>query len=119
MGCQKGWGDEMMMDNQRLRSLTTGVLHTEIGHVYEDLGEIMGEPGLMTHMLPRAMRSVEPWLRERLTDGRFWDGQWDQSHVGFTAFNDPTEADREAMRKRYMEQDDPLEGKTVIGISVG
>ena len=104
----------MMMDDQRLRSLTTGVLHTEIGHVYEDLGEIIGEPNLMTHMLPRAMRSVEPWLRERLTDDRFWDGQWDQSHVGSTALAAPTEAERKAMRKRYLEQDDPLAGRTII-----
>lgn len=65
------------MNIQRLRNLTTGRLHTEIGHIYEDLGIITGETGLMTHMLPRAMRACEPWLREHVTDPRFWDGEYD------------------------------------------
>ena len=39
-------------------------------HIYEDLGTITGEEGLMTHMLPRAMRAVEPWLREHVTEPR-------------------------------------------------
>ena len=45
------------MDVQRLRNLTTGRLHTEIGHVYEDLGRIAGDDGIMTHMIPRVMRA--------------------------------------------------------------
>ena len=36
------------MNIQRLRNLTTGRLHTEMGHIYEDLGIITGETGLMT-----------------------------------------------------------------------
>jgi DNA ligase (NAD+) len=31
-----------------------------MGHIYEDLGIITGETGLMTHMLPRALRACEP-----------------------------------------------------------
>ncbi len=38
----------MKMQNQRLRNLTTGRLHTEIGHLYEDLGLITGETELPT-----------------------------------------------------------------------
>lgn len=63
----------VLMDSQRLRNLTTGRLHTEIGHVYEDLEMIIGEEGLMTHMLPRVRDSVLPWLKEHVTESRFWD----------------------------------------------
>lgn len=102
------------MDIQRLRNLTTGRLHTEIGHVYEDLETITGERGLMTHMLPRAARAVEPWLREHVTDARFWDGEYDTTHTGEIALPEPTEEDRKAMFDRYMEQLNPLEGKDVV-----
>lgn len=70
------------MDIQRLRNLTIGRLHTEIGHVYEDLETITGERGLMTHMLPRALVAVEPWLHEHITEPRFWDGGYDTTHIG-------------------------------------
>lgn len=104
------------MDIQRLRNLTTGRLHTDIGHIYEDLEAITGQKGLMTHMLPRAMRSVEPWLRENVTEPRFWDGEWDTTHTGEYPLPEPTDADREAMTERYMAQLNPLEGKAVIGV---
>jgi len=106
------------MDIQRLRNLTTGRLHTDIGHVYEDLGEITGQQGLMTHMLPRAMRAVEPWLREHVTDLRFWDDEYDTTHTGEYSLPEPTAADRETMTERYMAQPNPLEGKEVIGVVV-
>ena len=104
------------MDIQRLRNLTTGRLHTEVGHIYEDLGEIIGESGLMTHMLPRAMRAVEPWLREHVKDERFWDGKFDTSHVGDFKLPESTERERAVMFKRYKEQPNPLEGKKAVVI---
>lgn len=107
------------MDIQRLRNLTTGRLHTEMGHIYEDLVSITGEEGLMTHMLPRAMRAVEPWLREHVKDERFWDGKFDQTHTGEFALPEPTAEDRDAMFERYKAQPNPLEGKTVIPVVVG
>lgn len=70
------------MNIQRLRNLTTGRLHTEVAHIYEDLGQITGEDGLMTHMLPRVMDAVKPWLQKHVTDPRFWDGEYDTEHVG-------------------------------------
>jgi hypothetical protein len=106
------------MNIQRLRNLTTGRLHTEMGHVYEDLGIITGETGLMTHMLPRAMTACEPWLREHVTDARFWDGAFDQTHVGEIELPKPTEADRKAMFERYAAQPNPLAGKRVVAVSV-
>ena len=96
------------MDIQRLRNLTTCLLHTEIGHIYQDLGTITGEAGLMTHMLPRASRAVEPWLREHVTDERFWDGNFDTSHTGEFALPEPTDEDRAAMFERYKAQPKPL-----------
>ena len=106
------------MDIQRLRNLTTGILHTEIGHVYEDLEAITGESGLMTHMLPRAARAVEPWLREHVPAPRFWDGEYDTTHTGDYALPEPTADDRVAMFERYKAQPNPLEGKEVIAEQV-
>ena len=102
------------MEIQRLRNLTTGRLHTEIGHVYEDLEIIMGEKGLMTHMLPRAVRAVEPWLREHVKDPRFWDGEYDTTHTGECDLPEPTATDRAAMFGRYKAQPNPLGGKDVM-----
>ncbi|HFD33105.1 MAG TPA: hypothetical protein ENJ28_10435 [Gammaproteobacteria bacterium] len=106
------------MDIQRLRNLTTGLLHTEIGHIYEDLGAITGEQGLMTHMLPRVMKAVEPWLREHVTESRFWDGKYDTTHTGTIELPEPTEADRTEMFERYKAQPSPLEGKDVIAVQL-
>jgi hypothetical protein len=99
------------MDIQRLRNLTTGRLHTEMGHIYEDLETIAGETGLMTHMLPRAMQAVEPWLRERVVDTRFWDDKYDTMHTGEIELPTPSASDREAMFKRFVAQPNPLVGK--------
>ena len=106
------------METQRIRNLTTGRLHTEMGHVYEDLETITGEKGLMTHMLPRVMRAVEPWLREHITDVRFWNGEYDTTHTGEITLPTPTAKDRELMLERYMAQPNPLVGKKVIGVVV-
>jgi hypothetical protein len=108
----------MKMDIQRLRNLTTGRLHTEIGHVYEDLGFITGEAGLMTHMLPRAMRAVEPWLRENVQDARFWDGEYDTTHIGEFDLPTPTAEDQNIFLERYSEQPNQLKGKTVVCVAV-
>ena len=101
------------MNAQRLRNLTAGRLHTEMSHVYEDLETIMGER-LMTHMIPRALRSVEPWLRDHVAEPRFWDGKHDPTHTGEVALPDPTPEDRAAMMERYRAQPNPLDGKAVV-----
>lgn len=89
------------MDIQRVRNLTTGVLHTEIAHVYEDIEQITGESGVLTHQLPSACRALEPWLRERVTDPRFWNGAWDREHVGEVDLPAMDEAERAAFWQRY------------------
>jgi hypothetical protein len=109
----------MRIENQRLRNLTTGRLHTGIECVYEDLELIIGESGLMTHMLPNAMRAVEYWLRERVTDQRFWDGELDPRHLGVTTLPDPTGEERREMLARYSRLPSPLAGKEVIVANLG
>lgn len=106
------------MDIQRLRNLTTGRLHTEMGHVYEDLGALTGEQGLMTHMLPRAMKAVEPWLREKITDKRFWDGEYDASHTGDFDLDEPTKEAQKVFLERFVEMPNPLADKDVIVVAV-
>ena len=70
------------MDYQRLRNLTTHRLHTKMSDIYEDLEYITGMPGIMTHMLPRVMMAVEPWLREKIKEEKFWNGEYDAGHTG-------------------------------------
>ena len=85
------------MDIQRVRNLTTSRLHTDMTHVYEDLEYIIGVSGIMTHQIPRIMRSIEPWLREQLPDIRFWDGTYDPSHVGEIELRRMTGNERRAL----------------------
>jgi len=108
----------MKIDNQRLRTLTTDFLHTKIECVYEDLELITGESGLMTHMLPRAMRAVGPWLREHVKDARFWDGKFDPTHTGETELPEPTQAERDAMFEHFKAQPNPLLGKSVVVVNL-
>ena len=106
------------MDIQRLRNLTTGRLHTDIACVYEDLEFITGEKGLMTHMLPRASRAIEPWLRKHVTDPRFWEDKYDTTHVGEYDLPEPTIEDRAEMFELYKAQPNPLDGKDVIMVNI-
>lgn len=106
------------MDIQRLRNLTTGRLHTDIGFIYEDLGIITGETGLMTHMLPRAMKAVTPWLRKNVTDPRFWDATHDPEHTGDFDLPTPTGDERREFAERFAGFENPLDGKAVIGAKV-
>lgn len=74
----------MQIDNQRLRNLTTGRLHTEMGHIYEDLEFLTGIEGLMTHQLPAINNSVQEHLKSQLADERFWNDKYDTEHTGTT-----------------------------------
>lgn len=106
------------MDIQRLRNLTTGMLHTEIGHVYEDLEWITGEPGIMTHMIPNVCRAIEPWLREKVTDGRFWDGTYDPSHTGDFLIAPMTKEEASQALQRFAQLPSPLLGKNALVVVV-
>lgn len=89
------------MNIQRLRNLTTRRLHTKMSHIYQDLETILGKTDLTTDELPMARQACEPWLKEHVTDPRFWDSKYDTTHVGDLNLPTPSEADRKAMLERY------------------
>ena len=93
--------DEIVMSVQRLRTLTTGVLHTEMAHVYEDIENITGEPGIWSHHIPAAMSALVPWLENRITDERFWDYEHDPEHVGMVTLKPMTSVEKENFFKLY------------------
>lgn len=97
------------MNIQRLRNLTTGKLHTQMQDIYEDLEFITRGGGIMTHMIPRVMQAVKPWLQEQITDERFWDDQYDPSHVGDYPLREMSIEENEAAMKRYKTMPNPLE----------
>lgn len=106
------------MDIQRLRNLTTGRLHTEMRHIYEDIEYLTGHAGIMTHMLPRAARALEPYLRSVLPDERFWDGKHDPTHIGTVDIEPMDEMCLDGFWERYSAQPDPLKGKDVMVVIV-
>lgn len=97
------------MEKQRLRNLTTGRLHTEVNFIYQDLEFITGMEGLMTHMLPNVMRSVEPWLREKVTDSEYWDDEYKPELRGEYQLEPMNQAERGEMLKRYAALPHPFE----------
>lgn len=106
------------MNIQRLRNLTTGRLHTEMQHVYQDIEFLTGEEGIYTHMIPNALRAMEPWLKAKVADPRFWDDRYDTTHVGEFEISPMTDDERKEFFERYGTLASPLAGKEVIGIAI-
>jgi len=106
------------MEIQRLRNLTTGILHTEIGHIYEDIELLTGEKGIMTHMLPNAMRAMELILRARLKDDRFFHKTWDKEHKGEVDMQPFAAHEKAVFWDNYRALPSLLEGKKVIEVLV-
>jgi len=107
------------MDIQRLRNLTTGRLHTDITHVYQDLEYITDSEGIMTHMIPNVIRAVEPWLRTKVTDDRFWDGEHDPSHVGDYEIEPMNDREKQEAFERYKNLPSPIAGKPLFLLVTG
>jgi len=89
------------MTNQRIRNLTTGKLHSKVEHIYEDVEYITGEKGVMTHMLPNAVKAMTPWLQSHIKDARFWNGEYDQSHDGETELQPMNDSERAEFWKAF------------------
>lgn len=96
------------MDIQRIRNLTTHRLHTKMEDIYRDIEFIVGEEGIMTHMLPNAVGAMTPYLKEQITDPRFWDDQFDPTHVGEVELLPMTLRDQQEFWKRYGELPSPF-----------
>jgi hypothetical protein len=121
------------MDIQRLRNITTDYFHTCIEDFCADLEWITGQqlkdfyadlfdgplkikdPQIKkdlkqkktTHkelMYIMLINAVIPWLREHVTDPRFWDNKYDPTHVGEIDLPQPTESDRMLMIAYYRVQ---------------
>lgn len=105
------------MDIQRLRNLTTGRLHTKMEHIYQDLEWLTGVSGIFTHMIPNVMRALEPWLKEKATEPRLWDGEFDTTHTGEYAIQPMTVDESQACLQRFGKLPSPLAGKDVIVVN--
>ena len=103
----------LQIDYQRLRNLTSRILHTSsFYHVYCDLESITNKKGLAnsmltTHMLPKIEKVVIPWLRKHVTDQRFWDGKFDTTHIGVYELPQPTDEEHVEMFKLFASQPIP------------
>lgn len=106
------------MDIQRLRNLSTGRLHTNMSDIYQDIEYLTGEKGVMTHMLPNAIRALEPYLRKWVPDAKFWEDVYDTAHSGEVEVPPMDETERKVFWERYGAQPSPLVGKQVIGVVV-
>lgn len=90
------------MNAQRLRNLTTQRLHTTMSDIEEDLLFLTGtEGGILAHQLPNVMRAIEPWLRQQVTEPRYWNDKYDTDHVGEYDLRPMDDAERAAMFERY------------------
>jgi len=96
------------MEIQRLRNLTTGRLHTDMGHIYQDIELLTGMGGGMTHMIPNVMRAMTPWLKDQVTESRLWDGEFDTNHMGEIDIDPMSEAEQKLMLERYSELPSPF-----------
>lgn len=56
----------------QILNITTGRLYTEMGDIYKFFNDVI-EPGIMTHMLPNAMRAIVPILKTKLPEKYFGD----------------------------------------------
>ena len=97
------------MNIQRLRNLTTGILHTEIGDVYEDIEYLTGQKDVMTHMLPNASRALEPWLKKKAPDARLWNNEFDTNHLGEIEIDPMNDDDLKEFWERFSNLPSPLE----------
>lgn len=90
------------MDIQRLRNLTTGRLHTKMQDIYQDIEFLTKTPGIFTHQIPKAADALKPWLQEKVTDPRFWEDKFDQTHIGEIELEPMTAEEVHEFFIRYM-----------------
>tara|TARA_R110002012_G_C11416004_1_gene587639 strand:+ start:361 stop:651 length:291 start_codon:yes stop_codon:yes gene_type:complete len=88
------------MDIQRLRTLTTGRLHTKLAHVYLDLQFLTGVESVFTHQIPVFLDAINPWLKEKIIDPKFWDGKHDRGHKGEIAIKPMNANEQDLFNKR-------------------
>jgi hypothetical protein len=102
----------------KLRNITTGILHTAIGDVYEFLEEYLDAKGIMTHQLPSACRALEPILKSKLPETWFVK-EWVKAGLDVEAeCPDLTEDEKKVFWESYEEHAgklwDKIKDKTII-----
>jgi len=75
----------MKTTNGKLRNITTGILHTQIGDVYTFFEDYLDAKGIMTHQLPSAGRALESILKTKL------DKEWFEKVWTKTGLDEPVE----------------------------
>jgi len=108
----------MKITYQQLRNLTTRRLHTNMGDIYSLIDFITQSPGVMTHMIPRAIIAIDPWLQSKVTDVRFWDGEYDPTHEGEFDLPHMTKDETVDFWRLFKEQPNPLVGKELVVVEV-
>ena len=98
------------MNTQRLRNLTTGILHTKMEDIYKDIEYLTGMPGIMTHQLPNILEAMTPWLKIKVLDERFWDDKYDTEHIGEYNMLPMSKEEQQETLKRFGNLKSPLFG---------
>lgn len=106
------------MDIQRLRNLTTLRMHTgKMEHIAEDMEYLTGLTGLrtgagtmaQTDLLNIIRKAMEPFLRAKVRDSKFWEDAVDTTHVGEFDIQPMSAAEREEFQDRCRQ----IRGETV------
>src|SRR5690606_34745779 len=93
--------DSMKTTVGKLRNITTGRLHTDIGQVYTFIEDYTGEKGIMTHHLPSACPALQEILKRKL-DSSWFDGEWQREGLDTEVdVPDLTEEERKEFWERF------------------
>jgi len=93
------------MTNQRLRNLTTGLIHTNIADIKEDVAYFVGAEYTSSAILPKANKALYPFLEARLSDKHFFDKMYDVKHLGNTEVLPLDEVEMKLFIARYYGRD--------------
>jgi len=89
------------MNIQRLRNLTTGIIHTKREHIQEDLEFLVGHE-IPETLLPEIASAIMPWLKEKLQDVELFELKYDPNHQGEVTLHPLTKPERESFWRGYL-----------------
>jgi len=106
------------MDVQRLRNLTTGVVHTKPYHMFFDIEFLTGVIGISIKDMSLALKALKPWLRDQVDDDSFWIPEMDVSNQGQYDIQPMSNEEKAAFLKRYYNQSSKVsEDGSVVSVS--
>jgi len=117
----------MKMSHLRLRNLTTGILHTKLLYVYDDIAYLVGDfharlgIALMSYQLGMSIRSLKPFLASRVP-ADFFEDVYNPKDVGEIEIEPLSEQERdmffESVKREHHEFCTPDGGGCGIGIAL-